>query len=72
MSECKGCGAELKWITSPAGAKTPLDAKPKKMWVEFHSDGWRLLDCYMPHFATCPKADQFRKERRDGKDEAQG
>ena len=25
-----------------------------------------LVDVFMPHFATCPKAEQFRKKKRGG------
>ena len=64
MSKCKGCGAGILWIKTPAGVNAPLDVDPKKLWVELllpdGTEGWRLVDCFTPHHATCPKVDDFR------------
>lgn len=43
---CRGCGAAIAWVKTPAGRSMPVDG-----------DG-------TPHFATCPKASEFRKGKR--------
>jgi len=65
MPTCKGCGQEIKWVKTPAGKNMPLDPKPVKM-VEIVSrlsdaDVGIVVDVYMPHWATCSKAEQFKK-----------
>ena len=74
MSTCKGCGKEIKWVKTSTGKNMPLDPKPVKMiqvkdrpvmddvQVESIKTGYSI-DVYMPHWATCEKADQFKKEQ---------
>jgi hypothetical protein len=52
---CKGCGAPCHWIQTERGNKTLVDSKPKKVFVPAV---YKLIES---HFATCPKADQFKK-----------
>jgi hypothetical protein len=40
----------------------PVDAKPRKVFVEFMGS-FDLVDGFESHFATCPNADQHRKPR---------
>ena len=49
-SHCKGCGALIEWWITPAGKRMPMDITDRGQ--------------VQTHFATCPRADQFRKERR--------
>ena len=60
---CKGCGAAIIWIKTPAGKATPVDRFPQKLWTYVEPYGWSLRDCYVSHFATCPNASKFRKPR---------
>lgn len=62
MDKCKACGADIMWVKTQTGSSTPVDsASAQKRYVK-HQDGtWRLSDTFVSHFATCPKADQFRK-----------
>jgi len=75
MSQCRGCGAQIIWaITEKNGKKVPLDAKPERRYIvqsrlsstdsREQTPLVRILETYMPHFATCPKAGNFRKERK--------
>lgn len=32
MATCKGCGAEIKWIKTPAGKNMPCDAEQVVYW----------------------------------------
>jgi hypothetical protein len=66
MPTCKACGAEIRWIETAAGARMCLDSKPEKRYV-YHKglQKWFFLDSFMPHWATCPKAKQFKKPKGD-------
>lgn len=46
-STCRGCGARIEWWTTPRGKFIPMDVD---------ADG----NCEA-HWATCPKAKEFRK-----------
>ena len=71
-SKCRGCGAEIRWIKTEANKAMPVDANPRNFYVERidSADGisrqtWKMMSGYESHFATCPKADQFRKKKGD-------
>ncbi len=71
MGICRGCGAEIRWVTTALGKRIPLDPEPAKRVVlrdrssgypEQVADGSALVvDTYMPHHATCPEAHRFRR-----------
>jgi len=66
MSRCKGCNAEIRWIKTIQGKNHPVDAKPVKIWINgtdlgIPGGGWSLESGWVSHFATCPKAHQFRR-----------
>jgi hypothetical protein len=69
MAKCKGCGADIEWIKTAEGKSHPVDAKPVKVWInlqrgneDHHLDERHGLKVgFISHFATCPKAQQFRK-----------
>lgn len=64
-SECKGCGAPIMWIATRDGKKMPLDVAKKVVYV-IESDGVpRLVRGHESHFATCPKANTFRKRKEN-------
>ena len=44
---CRGCHTVIEWWRTPAGKLIPMDV----------TDGGQV----QTHFATCPKASQFRK-----------
>lgn len=50
-AECRGCGEEIMWFTTPNGRKIPMN----KMT--------RGTDPAIAHFSTCPEADSFRKSK---------
>lgn len=78
MSVCQACEAPIRWARTAAGRNMPLNADPDDdgnvylntdgtcvtlappMDDEYRALGFRL---YMPHHATCPNADQFRRPR---------
>lgn len=66
MAKCRGCNAEILWAVTQGGKRIPLDAKSeKRFFVKTLARGTDptvvvLGDTYLSHFATCPKAEDFR------------
>jgi len=58
MAECKGCGAEIEWIETTEGKRMPVN--PEKV-VVVTQDG-KVVTGQVPHWATCPRAADFRKK----------
>jgi hypothetical protein len=72
MSKCKGCGAEIIWARTLNKKPIPLDAEPtldgnislEKGIAAVVADNYLgpgQGPLYKSHFATCPKAKDFRK-----------
>lgn len=59
MSKCKGCDQEIKWCEMASGKKMPLDDKPASM-VQVKEGIGEIIKVYMPHWATCKKAKDFK------------
>lgn len=69
------CGAAIRWARNVASGKSsPFDAEPAEQgeWTiteDLFGDAIAVRDPgapmprYVPHWATCPAADQFRKDR---------
>ena len=70
MAFCKGCGANIDWHKTADGKNVPVDPEPVPNGnLHFEAglvvygkatDGRKL---YVSHFATCPKAADFRKKK---------
>lgn len=68
MANCRSCGAEIIWRITEKGKRIPLDAQPIKTPGLFYEAGGTdhvhsAPELYLTHFASCPNADQHRKER---------
>lgn len=69
VSACRGCGAKIIWIITPAGRRMPLDFEPvgNALWViDPNNEGAESPRAFpaaprKSHFASCPHADAFRK-----------
>ena len=63
MKFCKKCRAEIHWIVTSAGKKMPIDSWPppdkKRIKVKTTSGEMEVV----PHFATCPYANDFKGKR---------
>lgn len=75
-ARCAGCGAPVKWRYTPGNKLMPLDAEPVavpsvgcfvitsstncRRWEPLFDSASEVV-AYMPHWATCPKADQFKR-----------
>lgn len=71
QAECRTCGAAIIWAKSPKGKNMPLD-------VDSEGGDWNLVEGNPPrarfagagegdytcHFATCPQADEHRREEK--------
>jgi hypothetical protein len=79
VSRCDGCQAEIEWARTPDGQRMPLDKAPDPKGNIVIRDRYfavtltpiELLAPPQPgevrrvsHFATCPKAAEFRKRGR--------
>jgi len=63
-TKCKGCGTEIIWIETTNSKKHPLNAKKESIWVHDGGNNWSIMTGHTSHFATCPKADEFRRSKR--------
>ena len=65
MATCKGCGAEIIWRKMISGKVMPVDAEGVTVVIEHYDDltenRWFTTIGYVPHWSTCPKADNFKK-----------
>ena len=68
-TKCKHCGVPIKWLTTTAGKKIPVDADSRPYWVkgkcrivtpqgvvlacEYEGDGEADGYGYVPHFSNC-------------------
>ena len=67
---CRGCGEQIYWVETVAGKKMPLNIKPH-MYVNGEPRGFVEIgivqEGFISHFATCPKADAFRRKKKSAK-----
>jgi hypothetical protein len=58
---CKGCGAEVLWITMVSGKSMICD--PKQLTII--TEGGQMRKGYVPHWATCPQAGTFKNQKEE-------
>lgn len=69
--QCKACSADVMWVQMATGGKMLINLPPEKRVVLDHLDTalgppvGHIVDTYTSHFATCPKADQFRRKHEN-------
>lgn len=73
MSACRSCGAEIFWAKTTSGRNIPLDADKVGPLIvpdgnlEFVESGAVMVvgagGKMRSHFATCPNANQHRRNR---------
>ncbi len=79
---CKSCGAAIWWVRMPSGAIMPLQAEPSasgNIRITGEREGETLAetltaleaanyegDKYTSHYADCPDAQRFRKNKKRG------
>jgi hypothetical protein len=57
---CQGCAKPIYWIVTEKGHKMPVDCRADER-CRVATDA--MAGSGLSHFATCPKADRFRKPR---------
>jgi hypothetical protein len=65
-TSCRGCGRAIEFATNAkTGRVMPFDAPIMALTTKHDANGKLLeeVDLATSHFATCPKADTFRKAR---------
>ena len=76
MSRCRSCDAEIVWAITSAGRRMPVDAAVDDggnlVLVPDGDDPLVLVvgaddtrPRHRPHFATCPDADDWRRNRKE-------
>lgn len=76
MGTCRSCGAKLVWATTAVGKKMPLepcavaDGNIRIDQAGIARVGRMGTGPYRSHFATCPNANDWRKDKPDGGDAA--
>ena len=63
MPKCKGCGQEIIWLKTDNLKAMPADPKPVKVLVLNTDQTVSLKKAYTPHWATCPKANDFKAKK---------
>lgn len=58
---CKGCGAEIVFMTTVSGKIVPLNLPSKRFVMTDTIGRVKLVDTWESHFVTCPEAKEFRK-----------
>ncbi len=59
VQKCAGCGAEIYWVKSMKGRAMPVNTKKQSLITP---EG-NVVSGYTSHFATCPKAADFKRPR---------
>lgn len=54
-----GCGVYIEWVKTTAGKSMPVDPAG----VTIVTKEGETVRGYIPHWATCPKANQFKKKQ---------
>ena len=60
-TQCKSCAAEIIFIKMVGGKRMPCNAELTTVIV---ADDGTLARGHIPHWATCPQADEHRKTQR--------
>ena len=61
-TRCRSCGARIVWFTTKSGKLMPANAEPEKRLV-LNEGVAHVADTYLSHFATCPNANEHRREK---------
>ena len=61
-AKCRGCGAEIEWWITPKGKKMPMSVIEVKDESRVFPQPVLRIE-RMPHWSTCPNAEDFRKKK---------
>lgn len=63
MAICNGCGAPIVWVKMHTGKMMPCDPD-KQTFVVIEKEGGQVYKGHVPHWHTCPYANQFRMPKK--------
>lgn len=55
---CRKCGAYIEWVKTEKGKDMPIDPAE----VTIITEEGKTIRGFIPHWVTCPNADDFRKK----------
>jgi hypothetical protein len=58
FQRCKGCNAPIIWMDTEGKRRIPVDFEERFVGVKSFNNKTMIA-----HFATCPKAAKFRKDK---------
>jgi hypothetical protein len=72
MTECRSCGAPIRFVFTAMGGRMPIDLEPNpdgNVYLRGHTAHVIKADTvlppgeprYMSHHATCPQAEKWRR-----------
>lgn len=59
ITQCRSCGARIKWSTTPRGKRLPLQASAV---IDLHEDRPRVR-AESTHWANCPNAKMHKRAK---------
>lgn len=59
MAKCKGCQAEIVWITTKNGKQMPCNVEK----ITVVTPAGETIVGHVPHWATCPMSKKFKGEQ---------
>lgn len=62
--ECKKCKAKIRWLKTKKGKWMPVDTD----LITIITMEGETIKGYIPHWASCPNAEEFRKTKREKDD----
>lgn len=61
MSQCRYCGARIRWVTTATRyKKMPVDLPAEVRMLETEDGTFTPVSVYRTHFETCPNAAEAR------------
>lgn len=60
---CRACHRAIKWFTTPNNRRMPVDLDSLEQRVAIIGGAAVVAPTYVSHFATCPKAEHYRRKR---------
>jgi len=71
VPRCKKCNAEIIWIKMDSGKSMPCNVEKTTIVTRpFKTNTGMVITGHIPHWATCPFADEFRKDTNGKKKKA--
>lgn len=61
--KCRSCDQPVKWVLMATGGRMLVNLPAeKRVVIDPFQNVAKIMDTYVSHFATCPKADEHRRK----------